>query len=127
MKTLKHAFFYFGLFFISAFYWIKCQKDTDPIIKNETSNKTELTARAPGDTTYRPLEYGAVLKVYPGTISKCWNRKKARYEWQAALYGDQLLPACKHQQFKEHDIIVASDTAEIFPSSLFYITVRTIN
>lgn len=122
MKTLLKviAFIFIGLIIF------KCAKDVpDPITKDPT-NKT-LTTRAVGDTTYRPLEYGSTLKVYPNTISKCWNRKKARYEWQAALYGDQLLPACKHQQFKEHDIIVVSDTAEIFYTDLFYIAARKIN
>ena len=127
MKTFSHSIFYFGMFALVILFGAQCQKDNDPTIKPDTSNKTELTARAPGDTTYRPLEYGSTLKVYPNTISKCWNRKKARYEWQAALYGDQLVPACKHQQFKEHDIIVVSDTAEIFYTDLFYIAARKIN
>lgn len=127
MKTLYHAFLYVGMFLLIVLVGVQCQKDNDQIIKPETSNKTELTARAPGDTTYRPLEYGSVLKVYPNTISKCWNRKKARYEWQAVVYGDMVLPACKYQQIPIHDKIVVSDTAEIFYDSFFYITLRKIN
>lgn len=127
MKTPKHSFLYFGMFFLIVLIGIQCQKDTEPIIHSDKTNKTELTARAPGDTTYRPLEYGSTLKVYPNTISKCWNRKKARYEWQAVVYGDMVLPACKYQQIPIHDKIVISDTAEIFYDSFFYITLRKIN
>lgn len=115
------------MFALAILFGAQCQKDNDPIIHSDKTNKTELTARAPGDTTYRPLEYGSTLKVYPNTISKCWNRKKARYEWQAVVYGDMVLPACKYQQIPIHDKIVISDTAEIFYDSFFYITLRKIN
>lgn len=115
MKTLLKviAFIFIGLIIF------KCNKaDTSPITKDPT-NKT-LTTRAVGDTTYRILEYGSLLTIYPNTISKCWNKKKARYEWQAVACGSSVLPACKYQQNKNHDKIVFSDTAEIFYSDSIY-------
>ncbi len=110
------------MFALAILFGAQCQKDTDTIIKPDTSNKTELTARTPGDTTYRPLEYGSLLKVYPNTIARCWNKKKARFEYQATLYGDALLPACKYQQISYYDKITISDTALIRPNDSFYIT-----
>ena len=121
MKTPKHTFLYFGMFFLIVLIGIQCQKDNDQI-KQEKQIQTELTARAPGDTTYRPLEYGSLLKVYPNTIARCWNKKKARFEYQATLYGDALLPACKYQQISYYDKITISDTALIRPNDSFYIT-----
>ena len=120
------------MFFCSIiFFGVKCQKDQDfklsvgnPIEKIPSSHKgqTELSTRAQGDTLYRVLEYGATLKVYPNTITRCWNKKKARFEYQATLYGDTLLHACKYQQISYYDKITISDTALITPNSKYYIT-----
>lgn len=122
------------MFFCSIiFFGVKCQKDQDLKLSvgnhiekitpsKDHKKQIELSSRAQGDTIYRVLEYGAVLKVYPNTITRCWNKKKARFEYQATLYGDALLPACKYQQISYYDKITISDTALITPNSQYYIT-----
>jgi hypothetical protein len=125
MRTLKHAFFYFGLFFMSTFFWIKCQKDTEPI-KQEKQVQTELTTRALGDTLFIPISYGGELKVYPNTIVRCRNKKTGKFEYQALMSGDQRLPACGYQQVNYHDKVNISDTGLIRPIDTFYICRRVI-
>lgn len=126
MKTTIFPLLYFGLFSLAILIGVQCQKDTDPIIKNETSNKTELTARALGDTLFIPIIYGGELKVYPNTIVRCRNKKTGKFEYQALMSGDQLLPACKYQQVNFHDKINVSDTGLIRPIDTFYICRRVI-
>jgi len=127
MKTLYHSFLYLGMFLLIVLFGIQCQKDNDQIIKPETSNKTELTARALGDTLFIPIAYGGELKVYPNTIVRCRNKKTGKFEYQALMSGDQLLPACKYQQVNFHDKVNLSDTALIRPNDTFYICRRIIN
>jgi len=126
MKTTFDTLLYFGLFALAILVGVKCQKDTDPIIKNETSNKIELTSRALGDTLFIPIIYGGELKVYPNTIVRCRNKKTGKFEYQALMSGDQLLPACKYQQVNFHDKINVSDTGLIRPIDTFYICRRVI-
>lgn len=80
-----------------------------------------------GDTTYRIIQYGYLLKVYPNTIAKCWNKKAGRYEWQVTVFGDNLLPACKYQQIKTFDKVTISDTALIKSTDSFYVVRITKN
>lgn len=127
MKKAFNLFLYLGMFLLIILFSIQCQKDNDQIIKPDTSNKTELTARALGDTLFVPIAYGGELKVYPNTIVRCRNKKTGKFEYQALMSGDQLLPACKYQQVNFHDKVNLSDTALIRPNDTFYICRRIIN
>lgn len=126
MKKAFNLFLYLGMFLLIILFSIQCQKDNDQIIKPDTSNKTELTARALGDTLFVPIAYGGELKVYPNTIVRCRNKKTGKFEYQALMSGDQLLPACKYQQVNFHDKVNLSDTALIRPNDTFYICRRII-
>lgn len=110
MKTLLKviAFIFIGLVIF------KCAKD-DPDFYGT------LKSRTAGDTTYRIIQYGYLYTVYPNTISRCWNKKAGRFEYQATIFGESLLPACKYQQIKFYDKITISDTALITPLDSFYL------
>lgn len=125
MKTLSHPLIYFGMFSLAVLIGAQCQKDTDPI-KQEKHVQTELTTRALGDTLFIPIIYGGELKVYPNTIVRCRNKKTGKFEYQALMSGDQILPACKYQQVKFHDKVNISDTGLIRPIDTFYICRRII-
>jgi hypothetical protein len=94
--------------------FFKCAKD-------EPEFYGSLKSRTAGDTTYRIIQYGYLYRVYPNTISRCWNKKAGRFEYQATIYGESLLPACKFQQTKYYDKITISDTALISPLDTFYV------
>jgi len=125
MKTLSHPLLYFGTFAFAILLGVQCQKDSDPI-KQDKIIQTELTARALGDTLFIPIAYGGELKVYPNTIVRCRNKKTGKFEYQALMSGDQMLPACKYQQVNFHDKVNLSDTALIRPNDTFYICRRII-
>lgn len=145
MKTLYRSLFYVGTFCLIIFFGIQCQKETvketDPIDINETpesnldidytsldqgGKSSTLTSRALGDTLFVPIAYGGELKVYPRTIVRCFNKKTGKFEYQALMSGDQLLPACKYQQINYHDKVNVSDTALIRPNDTFYLCRRVI-
>lgn len=114
------------MFSLAVLIGVQCQKGNDQIIKPDTSNKTELTAMALGDTLFVPVAYGGELKVYPNTIVRCRNKKTGKFEYQALMSGDQILPACKYQQVNFHDKVNVSDTGLIRPIDTFYICRRII-
>lgn len=114
------------MFSLVVLIGVQCKKDNDQIIKPDTSNKTELTASALGDTLFVPVAYGGELKVYPNTIVRCRNKKTGKFEYQALMSGDQILPACKYQQVNFHDKVNVSDTGLIRPIDTFYICRRII-
>jgi hypothetical protein len=132
MRSLIHSTIYLLFFCSIIFFGVKCQKDNELSITNpiekipERKGQTELTARALGDTLFIPIAYGGELKVYPNTIVRCRNKKTGKFEYQAVFSGDQLLPACKHQQINYYDKVNVSDTALIRPNDTFYLCRRVI-
>lgn len=110
MKKLLFVFFAI----LSLLVFFKCAKD-------EPDFYGSLNSRTVCDSTYRMIQYGYLYTVYPNTISRCWNKKAGRFEYQATIFGESLLPACKFQQTKYYDKITISDTALITPLDSFYI------
>ena len=136
MKTPKHSFLYFGMFLLIVLIGIQCQKEPEFKFtvrdhshlteKKKKKEIKELTTRALGDTLFIPIIYGGELKVYPNTIVRCRNKKTGKFEYQALMSGDQVLPACKYQQVNYHDKVNISDTGLIRPIDTFYICRRII-
>lgn len=110
MKKLLLVFFSI----LSLLVFFKCAKDEPDFYRS-------LNSRTVCDSTYRMIQYGYLYTVYPNTISRCWNKKAGRFEYQATIFGESLLPACKFQQTKYYDKITISDTALITPLDSFYI------
>ena len=123
-NTIYYSIFLITFFFGIIFFGSKCQKESVPEPTLDKSENT-LTARAPGDTIYRPIAYGGTLKVYPYTIVPCINKKTKKREYQVVMYGDTVLP-CKYQQQKQYDKINISDTALINPNTKMYICIMEI-
>jgi hypothetical protein len=123
MKNTLYYLLSFAALFTIIFYGFRCQKEPNQELLDKN---IELTERAKPDTTYRPIAYGGELKVYPYTIVPCYNKKTKRIEYQAVMYGDQTLPACKYQQQKQYDKINIADTSIIIGTTKMYICLMEI-
>lgn len=77
------------------------------------------------DTSYVPVAWGSVLKIYPKITSE-GNHKTYGHYWFTAAYGDNKILPVNYVQSGPIKTIDFADSVRVSDSSLFYICRRVI-
>lgn len=95
-------------------------------LKSVPAKPAEALIIQPGDTTYRPILWGAELRVVPNIIYQGNHRKYGRY-WFCKTMAYQVVKPANYQQDSVRERVAFADSALITNLDTFYICRRIIH